>query len=130
MEKIAQLIQHYQSAPPRLSYGGSEGTGWDGLAYEKYPQEEANNSIGPGAQIVWSGKFQATRIDLPIECYCVINVCLDVRGNSIPTALPLYPEMAGHALDAIIYVDMFGCIRAKAIGGATTYATRNALLGE
>ncbi len=128
MEMVVKLTEHYKSNPPYLSYGGAEGTGWSALAFEKYPQEETNKQLGPGAVIVWRGKFEATRAELPIERYCVVTVCLDVRGNSIPEALPLHPEMEGHALEAVVYVDMLGCIRAKVIGGATTHATRTVLL--
>lgn len=128
MDQINRLREHYKSNPPRLSYGGSEGEGWKGLAFVSYPQEEAGKSLGLGTVIVWRGKFPSTNEELPVERHCVVTVCLDSWGNSNPEAIPLHPEMEGHAVDALIYVDMMGNIHAKAIGGATTHATRNALL--
>ena len=93
MQTIESLMQYYKSHPPRLSYGGSEGEGFRALAFEKYPHEEANKLFGSGCIVVLRGRFPDLRSDLPVEKYCVISVCLDSWGNSMPGAIPLLPEM-------------------------------------
>lgn len=124
MRTIEASIEHYKSHPPRLSYGGSEGEGFKVLAFEQYPHEEANKLFPPGCTVIWRGHFPDIKNGLPLEKYCVVSVCLDSWGNSMPKAIPLLPEMEGHALIASIYVDMFGRIFGCALGGATSYETR------
>lgn len=127
MKTVEDLIEHYKFHPPQFSYGGSEGTGFKVRIFEEYPHEEANTLFGPGCVVVWRGRFPEPKSNLPLEKYCIIRVCLDSGGNSIPEAIPLHPEMEGHSLIASIYVDMFGRIFGCALGGITSHETRAAI---
>jgi hypothetical protein len=119
MEMIARLMEHYKSYPPRFVYERAKRTGWNPpIGLEEYLQE-LTKPLRPGAIIVWRRNFEATRQDLPSEKYRVVDVCLDQWGDSTPDALPLHPDMEGHALEVAIYVDRMGYIHAKMIGGCS-----------
>lgn len=127
METINRLKTHYEQHPPRLSYGGNEGKNVTGKRYQKWPTEEEFNSWGIAAVKVWHEKLPAKTDTFPVEGYCVVNASLDESGYLTPDALPLWPEMEGHELSICVYVDMFGRIHMKAIGGFTSYETRTAI---
>ncbi len=124
METINRLRKHYEQYPPRLSYGGTEGKNVTGKPYLKWPHEEESKSLGVGSVKVWHKRIPTVTSMLPVEGYCVVNACLDETGRFNPEALPLWPEMEGHELDIVVYVDMFDCIRMRAIGGFTFFKTR------
>lgn len=124
MELIEKLIAHYKLNPPRLSYDGREGRDVKGAAYPSWPKEEEIKLLGVGSIAVWRGRIPGTKIELPVEGYCVVDACLDETGRFIPEALPLWPEMEGHELSIIVYVDRLDCVRMRAIGGFTTIKTR------
>jgi hypothetical protein len=93
------------------------------------PEQAEVNELLPGQNRneVYYNEYPASRSDLPVEAYCLVTICLDSRGDSVPNAIPLLLEMEGHAVKVGIYIDMFDRIFAYAIGGATTHATRNAV---
>jgi hypothetical protein len=127
MELFDRLKIHYEQCPPRLSYNGLEGTNVIGKRYSKLPTAEELGPLGKDSLQVWHKKVPATTGTLPVEGYCVIEACLDVTGRSNPDALPLWPEMEGHELYIDIYVDNLNRILMRAIGGFTSYETRERL---
>lgn len=122
MDIIERLKSHYERNPPRSSYGGSEGEGMRGTVYHKWPEGEDSKTLG--GVVVWQGDIAASSGALPPDGYCVVDVCLDPSGYETPDAFPLWPEMEGHALRVVIYVDMFNRIHAKAVGGFSSYKKR------
>ena len=127
MEMISKLKTHYEQYPPRLSYGGNEGKNVTEKNYQKWPTEEESKPLGVAAVKVWHEKLSAKADAFPVECYCVVDACLDDSGRLIPDALPLRPEMEGHELSICVYVDMFDQIHMRAIGGFTSFKTRAAI---
>ncbi len=126
MEQITRLIAHYAQCPPRLSYGGPEGTCVKGKLYPKWPDEDSK-LLGVGNIQVWAKTIPAIEKTLLIEGYCVVDACLDETGHLTPEAVPLWPEMEGHELYLIIYVDPHNRILVRAIGGFTSYKTRTSI---
>jgi len=128
MEVIPRLRKHYEKNPPRPSYKGTEGKSMTGKVYSRWPHEEETRQLGVGAVEVWKERIPATQSILPLEGYCLVDACLDDTGHINTEVLPLWPEMEGHELLIVIYVDMFDCTRMRAIGGFTSRKTRIEML--
>lgn len=117
MHNVERLRTYYQKLPPCMSYGGSEGESLKGKVYAKWPEEELSASLG--GPIVWRSHILAMP-DVPVpDGYCSVDACLDSSGLQNPEALPLFPEMEGHELRVVVYVDCLNRIWMKAIGGFT-----------
>jgi hypothetical protein len=125
MYNVEKIKCHYDNHPPRLSFGGSEGLSVKGTVFLKFPEEEFyRNSNGI---TVLHSKIEATNPSLSVDGYCLVEACLQIGGKEIPDALPFFPEMEGHSISVIVFVDWFERIRMRAIGGFTTYKNRAAL---
>jgi hypothetical protein len=119
-----KLKMLHDQCSPRISYAGIEAKSVKREEYLYWPREEEMKPLGPGAVQIWHKKIPAMRDAPPIEGYCFVEVCLDEAGSDIPKVLTLYPEMEGHELCITIYVNMYGRIQMKAIGGFTSHKTR------
>lgn len=113
MNDIQRLQEYYQMYPPRLSYGGTEGSNLQMTSFERWPGEEAVKSLGT---TVYHSTVESPEA-ASVSGYCMIDVCLDMFGRSFPEALPLHPQMRNHTVKILIYVDLVGIIRMRAIGG-------------
>ena len=122
MHVIERLTNYYKQNPPRLSYGGSEGENMRGKVYLEWPKEE--EVTNRGEVVVWLENIEASSDAPPIEGYCIVDVSLDPSGHKNPDALPLFPEMKGHALRIAVYVDSLDRIHMKAVGGFSSHGTR------
>jgi hypothetical protein len=114
MNVFERLTKYYQTQPPRLSFGGSEGSALQMRVFDKYPDEEATKPLGI---TVWRHRSTVNLDTAPIVGYCMVDVCLDFSGWSNPDALHLPLEMQNHELEIVVYLDRLDCIRMRAIGG-------------
>lgn len=46
MNIIEKLTTHYQTQPPQLAFGGSEGIAFQTNVFEKWPDHEATKPLG------------------------------------------------------------------------------------
>ena len=114
MNIIEKLTKHYQTQPPKLDFGGSEGTAFQTQVFEEWPDHEAIKPLG--GVTVWRYRTAVSPKDILNVRYCVVDVCLDVSGRDTPAALPLPPEMQNQPTEIVVYVDHLDCIRMRAIG--------------
>ncbi len=119
MQNALKLKEHYETDPPRLSFGGTEGCTF----HKDWPKSEYNESI-EGSIPVWRHTEPRSDEGLSLDGYCVVNVCLDPSGRQIPEVLSLPKEMEGHEIRILVYLTSLDCISMRAIGGITNSSTK------
>lgn len=125
MEMIQKLKNHYEQNPPYLSYESNQGNGLKFTLRSERAGKEEFEFLGVGSAVVWRADIQDSEDVFPVEGYGIVEAILDVSGVSIPEELSLFPEMEGHAVNIIVYVDMLNCVRLKATGAYTSHETRS-----
>ena len=118
MNIFTRLIAHYQNQSPMLSFREAEGYFTKAYKFSEWPKKEEKEIPG---RLVWHDCILSTLDVIQPDGYCVVNTCLDASGFHNPKTLPLPPEIRGHKLHIMIYVDNLNRILMPAIGGFTAH---------